>query len=229
VSDLSCRLRAIVASFAVLLASSATAQTFVSPPDFSAPATVPGDSQSGLPLPGATPMELRGGMIWSLRAAMNVAALQCQFSPTLMTVANYNQLLRNASKELASAHDALAAYFNRTLGKAKGANAFDAYSTRTYNGFSTLYGQLGFCDTTSNAGRDAIGRPKGELYQAAAQWLGPIHKSLLPAGDMIFSFGYSPIPVQTLPDPCVTSKGKVIKNCSPIAARDSATETASTN
>lgn len=229
VSGLSYRLRAVTASIAVLAASGASAQTFVSPPDFTAPATMPGDSQSGLPLAGATPTELRSAMIWNLRAAMNVAALQCQFSPTLMTVANYNQLLRNANRELASAHDSLSGYFNRTLGKAKGASAFDVYSTRTYNSFSTLYGQLGFCDTVSNAGRDAIGRPKGELYQAAAQWLGPIRKSLLPAGDMIFAIGYSPIPVQTLADPCLTSKGKVIKNCSPVAARSDPTQTASAN
>lgn len=228
-SDPCCRWKAIALSLAAAVACPAAAQTFVSPPDFSVPAIVPGDSQAGLPLPGATPAELRSGMIWNLRAAMNVAALQCQFSPTLMTVAHYNQLLHNASKELAGAHDALQSYFNRTAGKAKGPAAFDAYSTRTYNGFSTLYGQLGFCDTTSKAGRDAIGRPKGELFQAAAQWLGPIRKSLMPAGDLIFSVGYSPIPVQTLSDPCITSKGKAIKNCSPIAARDSATETASAN
>jgi hypothetical protein len=230
VSDFLCRLRAIAVSIAVLTACPAPAQTFISPPDFSSPPTLPGDSQVGLPLPGATQAELRSAMIWNLRAAMNVAALQCQFSPTLMTVANYNQLLRNANRELASAHDSLTAYFNRTAGKGKaGATAFDVYTTRTYNGFSTLYGQLGFCDTAAKGGRDAIGRPKGELYKAAADWLGPIRKSLLPAGDLIFAVGYSLIPIQALADPCVTSKGKVIKNCSAITERSSPTETALAN
>jgi hypothetical protein len=207
-------LAAIVVSFALFGAGPALAQTFISPPDFSAPPTQPGDSQVGLPLPGATPTEQRSAMIWNMRAAMNVAALQCQFSPTLMTVANYNQLLRNANRELAAAHDSLQGYFNRTNGKGNaGATAFDQYSTRTYNGFSTLYGQLGFCDTTSKGGRDAIGRPKGELYKAAAEWLGPIRKSLLPNADRIFNVGYSTLTVQRFTNPCVTAKGKVIKNC----------------
>jgi hypothetical protein len=214
VADWSYRARMFAASLAVLAAGSAPAQTFISPPDFSAPQTQLGDPQVGLPLPGATPAEQRGAMIWNLRAAMNVAALQCQFSPSLMTVANYNQLLRNATRELAAAHDSLQGYFSRTMGKGKaGATAFDQYSTRTYNGFSTLYGQLGFCDTVSNSGRDAIGRPKGELYKAAMEWLGPIRKSLLPNADRIFNVGYSTLTVQRFADPCRTAKGKVVKNC----------------
>jgi hypothetical protein len=207
-------LGAVIAPLAIIAASAAPAQTFISPPDFSAPLTQPGDAQVGLPLPGATPTEQRSAMVWNLRAAMNVAALQCQFSPTLMTVSNYNQLLRNADRELAAAHDALQGYFARTVGKGKaGATAFDQYSTKTYNGFSTLYGQLGFCDTTAKGGRDAIGRPKGELYKAAAEWLGPIRKSLLPASDKIFAVGYSTLSVQRFTNPCVTAKGKVIKKC----------------
>ena len=123
--ELSYRLRAVAASLALFAACPAPAQTFISPPDFSAPPTQPGDPQVGLPLPGATPTEQRSAMIWNLRAAMNVAALQCQFSPTLMTVANYNQLLRNATRELAAAHDSLQGYFSRTMGKGKpGATAF---------------------------------------------------------------------------------------------------------
>lgn len=207
-------LGAVVASFAAFAAIPAAAQTFISPPDFSAPMTQPGDPQVGLPLPGATPTEQRSAMIWNLRAAMNVAALQCQFSPTLMTVSNYNQLLRNATRELAAAHDSLQGYFSRTIGKGRpGATAFDQYSTRTYNGFSTLYGQLGFCDTTAKSGRDAIGRPKGELYKAAAEWLGPIRKSLAPNSDRVFNIGYSTLTVQRFTNPCVTAKGKAIKNC----------------
>jgi hypothetical protein len=214
VSDLSYRLRAIAVSLAVFAACPATAQTFISPPDFSSPPTQPGDAAAGLPLPGATPTELRSAMIWNLRAAMNVAALQCQFSPSLMTVSNYNQLLRNALRELDNAHDTLQAYFARTAGKGKaGANAFDVYTTRTYNGFSTLYGQLGFCDTAARVGRDALGRPKGDLYKSAAEWLGPLRKSLLAAADHIFAVGYSTLTIERFADPCRNAKGKVIKNC----------------
>jgi hypothetical protein len=38
----------------------------------------------------ATPTEQEAHALWSLRAALNVAALQCQFSPFLATVRNYN-------------------------------------------------------------------------------------------------------------------------------------------
>ena len=31
-------------------------------------------------------------MVWNLRAALNVAALQCQFGPTLLTLPNYNAI-----------------------------------------------------------------------------------------------------------------------------------------
>jgi hypothetical protein len=185
-------------------------------------------------------------MVWNLRAAMNVAALQCQFSPMLMTVSNYNQLLHNADRELDRAHDTLQAYFSRMASggstastKAKGgakarpvlnkagATAFDKYSTRTYNGFSTLYGQLGFCDTVARVGRDAIGRPKGELYMAAANWLGTIRKSLQPAGDRIFGYHSLVLVPPTLPPSnCRDERGKRIKGCDVVAQRNDQMRTA---
>src|SRR3546814_12516598 len=91
-------------------------------------------------------------LIWNLRAGLNVAALQCQFSPFLGTVRNYNQLLRHQAAELDSARASLERYFKRVHSKA-GPRAFDQYTTRTYNNFSTLYGQLGFCPTRSEERR----------------------------------------------------------------------------
>jgi hypothetical protein len=46
-------------------------------------------------MPGATPDEIRAHLLWNMRSGLNVAALQCQFSPPLMTVRNYNSLLGN--------------------------------------------------------------------------------------------------------------------------------------
>src|SRR3546814_10219941 len=37
----------------------------------------------GFALPGATQSEYRAALLWSMRAGLNVAALQCQFEPTL--------------------------------------------------------------------------------------------------------------------------------------------------
>ena len=42
----------------------------------------------------AIPAETRAHAVWTLRAALNVAALQCQYSPFLRSVDNYNQMLK---------------------------------------------------------------------------------------------------------------------------------------
>src|SRR3546814_4087726 len=69
-------------------------------------------------------------MVWTLRAAMNVAALQCEFEPTLLTRTNYNAMLKDHKAELAASIDTLLAYFVRTNGKNKrqGQSALDHFS-----------------------------------------------------------------------------------------------------
>ncbi len=76
------------AALASTIGAPAAAQMFLNPPDFK-PGPIEGsDPLVGLPLPGATPAEYRSGLLWNLRAGLNVAALQCQFSPYLRTVRN---------------------------------------------------------------------------------------------------------------------------------------------
>src|SRR3546814_1768082 len=74
-------------------------------------------------------------MVWTLRAAMNVAALQCEFEPTLLTRTNYNAMLKDHKAELAASIDTLLAYFVRTNGKNKrqGHSALDHFSTVIYS------------------------------------------------------------------------------------------------
>lgn len=100
-----------------------------------------------------TPTETRAHAVWTLRAALNVAALQCQYSPYLRTVDNYNQMLKKHGGELATAQSQMLGHFNRTL-KRGGAAAFDRYNTRSYNSFSTLDAQYNFCWTAGQAGHD---------------------------------------------------------------------------
>jgi hypothetical protein len=76
----------------------------------------PSDPLVGLPIPGATPAEHRANLLWNMRAGLNVAALQCQFSPYLRAVDNYNGILAHHSEELASAYTTLNAYFKRVQG-----------------------------------------------------------------------------------------------------------------
>lgn len=121
-----------------------------------APAAAP--TTPGIMVPKAvilvrpTPAEARAHAVWTLRAALNVAALQCQYSPFLRSVDNYNQMLRKHGAELTAAQATMQAHFNRTL-KRGGAAAFDRYNTRSYNSFSTLDAQYNFCWSAGQAGQ----------------------------------------------------------------------------
>ena len=93
-------LRSIVfaaAAVSVAAPQAASAQLFFNDPDFKAGAIEGNDPLAGLPVPGATPAEYRAHLLWNLRAGLNVAALQCQFSPFLRSVDNYNSLLAHHS------------------------------------------------------------------------------------------------------------------------------------
>jgi hypothetical protein len=193
-------------------ASTANAQLYIYPPDFSGSPVTGTEPGITLPLPGANSDELRSSLVWNLRAGLNVAALQCQFSPMLATVRNYNQLLRHQATELEQARKSLEGYFKRTNGKT-GLRAFDQYTTRTYNGFSTLHAQLGFCNTAALIGRAALGTPKGELYQLAVMRLREFRNSLIPVGDRILAIRYNQLSVPRLIDPCLDKRGQRKRRC----------------
>ena len=174
--------RAMMAGLILACAAPAPAQMFWSPPDFRGAPVTGSEPALSLPLPGATPAELSANLLWNLRAGLNVAALQCQFSPTLRTVKLYNEVIAHHSKELAGAFATMGGYFKRRQAKA-GQNAFDQYTTKTYNGFSTLHAQLGFCATAASIGRDAIAQPKGQLLAVARRRMREFRNSLVPRGD----------------------------------------------
>lgn len=172
----------------------------------------PGIGQS---MPTASPKELRAHLLWNMRAGLNVAALQCQFSPPLMAVRNYNEILRHHARELNDAYSTLSAYFKRTAGKGW-QKTFDQYTTRTYNGFSTLHAQISFCETAGLIGRDALGRRKGDLHVTAEQHMREFRNSLVPTRDGLFAFRYSLAPRQlvSLDPQCWDRKGRYVeKKC----------------
>lgn len=117
-----------------------------------------------------TPAEARAHAVWMLRAAMNVAALQCQYSPFLRAVDNYNQMLRKHGADLLSAQTVLIGHFNRTM-KRGGAAAFDRYNTRSYNSFSTMDAQYNFCWAAGQAGLATRLAPVGGLSIVAQEQL----------------------------------------------------------
>jgi len=207
-----------VLSLAAVMAftPAAQAQLFLVEPQFPTGPIEVSETGFAQPLTKATPDEERANIAWAMRAGLNVAALQCQFSPLLRTVPLYNQILRHHSVELEKARSTLAAYFNRVQGRANGVTAFDQFTTRTYNGFSTFYGQLGFCLTAAKIGRQVLGSPKGAFTANAIDNLRELINSLKPAGEGFFRVTYPSIPsaaINPWVDPCIDKKGRRIKRC----------------
>jgi hypothetical protein len=201
---------AALAALGLAIPAAAPAQLFLVPPAYPSAPIDGSDPLVGLPLPGATPAEYRAHLLWNLRAGLNVAALQCQFSPFLRTVANYNAILAHHNRELAAAYTALEGYFRRVNGRT-GPRQFDLYSTQTYNGFSTQNAQLGFCQTASRIGKEALTVPKGQFGQLAANRMREFRSSLIPAPD-----GYSFTRVQVRLTPIALSP----PDCSDLPRRE---------
>nr|WP_295661308.1 hypothetical protein [Polymorphobacter sp.] len=130
-------------------------------------------------LRATTPAEDQANAVWSVRAALNIAALQCQFSGFLATVRNYNDVLRQHSEELDRARATMVAHFRRYDG-AQAQNSFDRYTTQTYNSYSTLDAQYSFCERAAVAGRAALLLRKGELGTRAAELRDDVRAGLTP-------------------------------------------------
>jgi hypothetical protein len=206
---------AATAAAAACAAAPAPAQLYISQPDLRPSAIEPNDPLVGLPLAGATAAEHRANLLWNLRAGLNVAALQCQFSDYLRAVPNYNGLLAHHSVELAAAYTTLNNYYKRTLG-AKGQKAFDDYSTITYNNWSTLQAQMIFCQTATNITKSALAAPKGQLYPIAQARMRELRNALVPAYDP--RPAYRPYlirfrPERVLPPECYSKKDQLRRVC----------------
>lgn len=206
---------AALAVAAIGMATPAAAQMFLTAPDFK-PGPIEGsDPLVGIALPGATPTEARAHLIWNLRSGLNVAALQCQFSPYLRAVDNYNGFLAHHSGELANAYSALSGYFKRVHGR-EGMKRFDDYSTSTYNGFSTLHAQYGFCQVAADIAKGALTRPKGELHLYAGQRVRELRNSLVPVPNTIANYNPYAIRLPQVPplnEDCYDRKNRLKRKC----------------
>ena len=210
------RAAAVAALAAAAAGTPAPAQLFINDPDFRRGPIESNDPLIGLPIPGATPAEYRAQMLWNLRSGLNVAALQCQFSPYLRAVSNYNALLAHHSRELATAYTTLSGYFTRLHGAREGPRRFDDYSTTTYNNFSTLQAQMGFCQTATNIAKEALTRPKGELHVIASSRMRELRNSLVAAGPRFLlstPLSIRSLPMPNLTDPCANLTGKRLRRC----------------
>lgn len=214
------RVSAMVACMGLAAATPAQAQLFWHSPDFRGSAVTGDEPRIVIPLPGATDAEKTANIVWTLRAGLNVAALQCEFAPALMTRMNYNGALTHHKVELNKDYLALGAYFKRMAPKGTSAaaiaTAFDQYTTRTYNSFSTLNAQLGFCQTAANIGEQALMAPKGGLAVVAKARLAEFRNSLTPVGDLIYQSVppvMAPVAVPDLPPKCYDKQGGIKKAC----------------
>jgi hypothetical protein len=210
-------LKIAAAALAVAAGAPAGAQFYTMDPGFQSGSIQGSDPLVGLPIPGATPAEYRAHLLWNLRAGLNVAALQCQFSPYLRAVDNYNGVLAHHAKELADAYATMNGYFRRTQGdQRKGQKAFDDYTTITYNNFSTLQAQLGFCQVASTIGKEALLQPKGQLHGLAERRMRELRSSLTPVYNRPLIYAPAAIalpPVPPLTDNCYDKRNRLRKRC----------------
>lgn len=168
-------------------------------------------AQAPQPLPGLNAREARAEAVWALRAGLNVAALQCQFSPFLATVPTYNALLRHHSDEMADAFKAMTGYFVRQQGPRTGQRAFDTYATRTNQSWSSFDAQVRFCNAAAMIGRRALAVPKGAFGDFAQSELGNFRQSVLaPAEPPPLAPQLVFVSVPQFRDPC---PGRPINRC----------------
>jgi hypothetical protein len=175
----------LVAATGLFAAAPASAQFFLKSAQLAgAPVTGEEPGMTGPALPGATPVELRAALVWNLRAALNVAALQCQFEPTLLTLDYYNAVLKDHAVELRTSYDTLEKYFVRTMKTQKvGQTELDKFGTRVYSGFSTVGGQLSFCQTAASIGLDALFASRGTFGEVAQARMRELRASLRSWGE----------------------------------------------
>jgi hypothetical protein len=201
------------------VASPAAAQFFFQPPKLTgAPVTGAEPGIVTQALPGATPDELKAALVWNLRAGLNVAALQCQFKPTLLSLHNYNKILGDHGTELNAAYGTLGKYFERTAKTKKaGQTALDQYGTRVYSSFSTVGAQLTFCQTASEIATLAIFAPRGSFGTLAVERMQELRNSLTLSGEQRFPWFVAPTRprLPALDDRCWKKGEWQAKKCGP--------------
>jgi hypothetical protein len=202
-----------------LLPAAASAQIFWQAPDFRGAALQPGEPNMGVTLAGATVAEERANWAWQMRAALNVAKLQCRFEPTLLTSDSYDGVYINHAAELAVAYDTLRRYFVRTTRTPRAAQqALDQYGTKTYSGFSSVANQFGFCQTAGRIGRRALFAPQGGFTIFAVENLREMRNSLGPGAEQAFRRTRLLVNVATpsFDNRCWDRRGRYRANCGMI-------------
>lgn len=190
---------------ALALATPASAQVFWQSPNFTGAPIVPGEAGIGVALPGATPEEYNANVAWQMRAALNVAALQCNWDQTLLSRDIYNGVLVNHREELARVYATLGNYFRRTSPTARaGQDALDRFGTRTYASVSAVQGISTFCETASRVGKSVLIAPRGSFTAVAIERLREVRNAIAGGREQQFTrpFVQARAPLPDLSDRC---------------------------
>ncbi|MGP1281695.1 MAG: hypothetical protein ACTS1X_01845 [Parasphingopyxis sp.] len=179
------------------ISAPASAQIFFYPPEHEGqPVT---GAEPGLFVPtmtGGQPADIRANLVWNLRSSLNVAALNCQFWPSVMSVDNYNAILTHHADELNDAYEGLKSYFRRTAGRQWQAT-MDEYTTTMYQSYVRVGSQRSFCHAAAETARDALARPKGQLHVTAQNRMRQMRNSLVSYADATMPY-HQPVPVPPL-------------------------------
>lgn len=199
-----------LAAVVLSMSAPASAQFFMQSKDLTGQIVRGDEPGIAQPLPNATDKEIKAGLSWTMRAALNVAALQCQFAPTLLTVDNYNAVLTDHRAELKDAYDTLGKYFARTNKTVKaGQTALDQFGTRTYSSFNAVASQYNFCQTASEIGRDLLYTSRGGFSTIAQERMRQFRNSLVPWGEQRFPrYIHTEARVPRLDKACWSAKGE---------------------
>lgn len=109
-------------------------------------------------------------MLWNLRSAYNVAALNCHAPQHAAILANYKVFLTAHVKTLAKANSNVDAEFKKKYG-AKFIAPREAYMTALYNHFALPPTLTDFCDAVLAVSRDAVPVKSVELEAFAVRSL----------------------------------------------------------
>ncbi|MDO7842572.1 hypothetical protein [Sphingomonas immobilis] len=199
------------------LAQPASAQFFFKSHDMTGPAVTGTEGEFSTAFPKATADEVRAALVWRVRSALNVAALQCQFEPTLMSVQNYNAVLFNHEAEFKKNYAVLGKYFVRVSKTPRiGQDALDRFGTRTYSSYTAVNAQRGFCQTASKIAERAAYAPRGTFVDIALDQFRTLNNSLVywseerfPGRPRMASVAYVP----NLDPRCWDRRGWLAKKC----------------
>jgi hypothetical protein len=121
-------------------------------------------------------------IIWNLRSALNVAALDCLRPEHTEIVVDYRSLLRIHAQRLAAANRGVDSGFRARFG-AGYVRQREAYLTKLYNFYAFPPTLKNFCDVALVVGRDMRTVPSAQLHNFAA--------SNLPKLDAVFEDFYN--------------------------------------